>query len=59
MLWVNQSLLICIKIRIEIYIFYIQEIRNLGVGNFKFSTDEAEREKQMEFFKSLKSQVIT
>jgi hypothetical protein len=32
------------------------EIRNLGVGNFKFSTDETERQSQMDFFNQMQSQ---
>ena len=30
----------------------------MGVGNFRFSKDESEREKQMEFFKNIEKEVI-
>ena len=29
----------------------------MGVGNFKFSREESEREKQMEFFKNIEIEV--
>jgi len=30
----------------------------MGVGNFQFSKDELERQKQMEFFKNIEKEVI-
>ena len=37
--------------------FCLLEIRNLGVGNFKFSKDEQERQIQMDFFNNLHMEV--
>ncbi len=35
-----------------------KEIRNMGVGNFQFSRDDEERQRQMEFFKEIQIEVI-
>ena len=31
----------------------------MGVGNFQFSREESEREKQMEFFKQIEKEVMS
>lgn len=48
-IYINKSFWLQIKTKLE--------IRNLGVGNFRFSKDETERQKQMEFLQNLHLEV--